>query len=273
MNLFIAINDVLNSFNHCNHDFSFIASSFSSMRRISNYKKLGCASTVEILLPRFWESINLKHRCELMGVDMFLFDAKESSLCKPKGEKKGPGAYYGSNSAQEIVSQDPWDFTDISHVTGRQCSVLGSSGRIWSYCEAGDEGWVQRVVTVGRFLLLAPDLKFGADGCYCDGVNLLHRDPYLQRVGGGWFPFGLDLWFFCRVGLAVVCGDEQLCRLLCGSEARDLDEVLFNHFARKFKEEYKINVSQNAKASLSLGAACEKLKKIGSVIKRREVKP
>ncbi|KAL0691076.1 hypothetical protein Bca4012_090755 [Brassica carinata] len=257
MNLFIAINDVLNSFNHCNHDFSFIASSFSSVRRISNYKKLGCASTVEILLPRFWESINLKHRCELMGVDMFLFDAKESSLCKPKGEKKGPGAYYGSNSAQEIVSQDPWDFTDISHVTGRQilirkmsksqwicfkmveleksnaaglndqkANLEGSSGRIWSYCEAGDEGWVQRVVTVGRFLLLAPDLKFGADGCYCDGVygswsvKVRGRDPYLQRVGGGWFPFGLDLWFSCRVGLAVVCGDEQLCRLLCGSEAR-----------------------------------------------------
>ncbi|CAN6814386.1 unnamed protein product [Brassica oleracea] len=46
------------------------------------------------------------------------------------------------------------------------------------------------------------------------------RDPYLQRVGGGWFTFGLDLWFFCRVGFVVVCGDEQLCRLLCGSEAR-----------------------------------------------------
>ena len=43
---------------------------------------------------------------------------------------------------------------------------------------------------------------------------------------------------------------------------RDSDEVLFNHFARKSKEEYKINVSQNAKASLSLGAACEKLKKV-----------
>nr|VDD52563.1 unnamed protein product [Brassica oleracea] len=101
------------------------------MRRISNYKKLGCASTVEILLPRFWESINLKHRCELMGVDMFLFDAKESSLCKPKGEKKGPGAYYGSNSAQEIVSQDPWDFTDISHVTGRQILIRKMSKSQW----------------------------------------------------------------------------------------------------------------------------------------------
>ncbi|KAH0904600.1 hypothetical protein HID58_044103 [Brassica napus] len=92
---------------------------------------LGCASTVEILLPRFWESINLKHRCELMGVDMFLFDAKESSLCKPKGEKKGPGAYYGSNSAQEIVSQDPWDFTDISHVTGRQILIRKMSKSQW----------------------------------------------------------------------------------------------------------------------------------------------
>ncbi|KAF8052376.1 hypothetical protein N665_1567s0005 [Sinapis alba] len=43
---------------------------------------------------------------------------------------------------------------------------------------------------------------------------------------------------------------------------RDFDEVLFNHFASKFKEEYKIDVSQNAKASLRLRAACEKLKKV-----------
>ncbi|ESQ30067.1 hypothetical protein EUTSA_v10011242mg [Eutrema salsugineum] len=43
---------------------------------------------------------------------------------------------------------------------------------------------------------------------------------------------------------------------------RDFDEVLFNHFAAKFKEEYKIDVSQNAKACLRLRAACEKLKKV-----------
>ena len=43
---------------------------------------------------------------------------------------------------------------------------------------------------------------------------------------------------------------------------RDFDEVLFNHFAAKFREEYKIDVSQNAKASLRLRAACEKLKKV-----------
>ncbi|KAL2968138.1 hypothetical protein AAZX31_15G014000 [Glycine max] len=43
---------------------------------------------------------------------------------------------------------------------------------------------------------------------------------------------------------------------------RDFDEVLFNHFAAKFKEEYKIDVFQNARACLRLRAACEKLKKV-----------
>ncbi|CAH2068019.1 unnamed protein product, partial [Thlaspi arvense] len=43
---------------------------------------------------------------------------------------------------------------------------------------------------------------------------------------------------------------------------RDFDEALFHHFAAKFKEEYKIDVSQNAKACLRLRAACEKLKKV-----------
>lgn len=43
---------------------------------------------------------------------------------------------------------------------------------------------------------------------------------------------------------------------------RDFDEVLFQHFAAKFKEEYKIDVIQNAKACLRLRAACEKLKKV-----------
>ncbi|XP_019455356.1 PREDICTED: heat shock 70 kDa protein 15-like isoform X3 [Lupinus angustifolius] len=43
---------------------------------------------------------------------------------------------------------------------------------------------------------------------------------------------------------------------------RDFDEVLFNYFAAKFKEEYKIDVFQNARASLRLRAACEKLKKV-----------
>ncbi|XP_028756072.1 heat shock 70 kDa protein 15-like [Neltuma alba] len=43
---------------------------------------------------------------------------------------------------------------------------------------------------------------------------------------------------------------------------RDFDEVLFNHFAAKFKEEYKIDVFQNARACLRLRAACDKLKKV-----------
>ncbi|KAG0585213.1 hypothetical protein M758_3G267900 [Ceratodon purpureus] len=43
---------------------------------------------------------------------------------------------------------------------------------------------------------------------------------------------------------------------------RDFDEVLFDHFAAKFKEEYKIDVKSNARASLRLRTACEKAKKI-----------
>ncbi|KAG6430042.1 hypothetical protein SASPL_108101 [Salvia splendens] len=43
---------------------------------------------------------------------------------------------------------------------------------------------------------------------------------------------------------------------------RDFDEVLFQHFAAKFKDEYMIDVYQNARASLRLRAACEKLKKV-----------
>ncbi|CAD5194191.1 unnamed protein product [Musa acuminata subsp. malaccensis] len=43
---------------------------------------------------------------------------------------------------------------------------------------------------------------------------------------------------------------------------RDFDEMLFKHFAAKFKDEYKIDVYQNVRACLRLWAACEKLKKV-----------
>ncbi|XP_073141076.1 heat shock 70 kDa protein 14-like [Henckelia pumila] len=43
---------------------------------------------------------------------------------------------------------------------------------------------------------------------------------------------------------------------------REFDEVLFQHFASKFKDEYKIDVYQNARACLRLRAGCEKLKKV-----------
>ncbi|KAJ0085746.1 hypothetical protein Patl1_08352 [Pistacia atlantica] len=43
---------------------------------------------------------------------------------------------------------------------------------------------------------------------------------------------------------------------------RDFDEAVFQHFAAKFKDEYKIDVFQNARACLRLRAACEKLKKV-----------
>ncbi|KAK8594440.1 hypothetical protein V6N13_015362 [Hibiscus sabdariffa] len=43
---------------------------------------------------------------------------------------------------------------------------------------------------------------------------------------------------------------------------RDFDEVLFNHFASQFKEQYNIDVHTNIKASVRLRASCEKLKKV-----------
>ncbi|XP_073140632.1 heat shock 70 kDa protein 15-like [Henckelia pumila] len=43
---------------------------------------------------------------------------------------------------------------------------------------------------------------------------------------------------------------------------RDFDEVLFQHFAAKFRDEYNIDVFTNDKACLRLRAACEKLKKV-----------
>ncbi|CAN4115387.1 unnamed protein product [Withania somnifera] len=42
----------------------------------------------------------------------------------------------------------------------------------------------------------------------------------------------------------------------------DFDEALFQHFAAKFKDEYKIDVFQNSRACIRLRAACEKLKKV-----------
>ncbi|XP_014502537.1 heat shock 70 kDa protein 16 [Vigna radiata var. radiata] len=43
---------------------------------------------------------------------------------------------------------------------------------------------------------------------------------------------------------------------------RDFDEVLFSHFAAKFKEQYNIEVYSNDRACRRLHVACEKLKKI-----------
>eukprot|EP00250_Pteridium_aquilinum_P013504 c21375_g1_i1 orf=501-3035(-) len=43
---------------------------------------------------------------------------------------------------------------------------------------------------------------------------------------------------------------------------RDFDEVLFQHFCGKFKEEYRMDVKSNPRACQRLRAACEKLKKV-----------
>eukprot|EP00271_Cylindrocystis_brebissonii_P009669 TRINITY_DN2471_c0_g1_i2.p1 TRINITY_DN2471_c0_g1~~TRINITY_DN2471_c0_g1_i2.p1 ORF type:complete len:661 (+),score=128.28 TRINITY_DN2471_c0_g1_i2:111-2093(+) len=46
---------------------------------------------------------------------------------------------------------------------------------------------------------------------------------------------------------------------------RDFDEVLFDYFCKQFKENYKIDVKTNARASLRLRASCEEIKKVLTV--------
>ncbi|KAK1281239.1 Heat shock 70 kDa protein 16 [Acorus gramineus] len=43
---------------------------------------------------------------------------------------------------------------------------------------------------------------------------------------------------------------------------RDFDEVLFDHFAEQFKNQYGIDVCSNARATVRLRSACEKLKRV-----------
>ncbi|KAK5002969.1 Heat shock protein hsp88, partial [Elasticomyces elasticus] len=43
---------------------------------------------------------------------------------------------------------------------------------------------------------------------------------------------------------------------------RNFDKAIVDHFAKEFKEKYKIDINENAKARVRVAAACEKLKKI-----------
>ena len=43
---------------------------------------------------------------------------------------------------------------------------------------------------------------------------------------------------------------------------REIDELIFNHFADEFKERYKIDVRTNTKASFRLRAAAEKVRAV-----------
>ncbi|KAK5153047.1 Heat shock protein hsp88 [Oleoguttula sp. CCFEE 6159] len=43
---------------------------------------------------------------------------------------------------------------------------------------------------------------------------------------------------------------------------RNFDKALVDHFAKEFKEKFKIDINENAKARVRVAAACEKLKKI-----------
>ncbi|KAJ0082524.1 hypothetical protein Patl1_11335 [Pistacia atlantica] len=57
----------------------------------------------------------------------------------------------------------------------------------------------------------------------------------------------------------------------CGG--RDFDEALFQHFAAKFKDEYKIDVFQNARACLVLGLPRDEFERISAPILDRVKRP
>ncbi len=42
---------------------------------------------------------------------------------------------------------------------------------------------------------------------------------------------------------------------------RDFDEVLFDHFVKKFDEQYKVDIRSNPRASFRLRLACEKVRR------------
>ncbi|PWZ17282.1 hypothetical protein Zm00014a_023565 [Zea mays] len=71
----------------------------------------------------------------------------------------------------------------------------------------------------------------------------------------------------CDTQVAVVSFDMSGMKVLShGFDAdlggRDFDEVLFEHFAKEFRDRYRIDVVRNVKASMRLRAACEKAKKV-----------
>lgn len=43
---------------------------------------------------------------------------------------------------------------------------------------------------------------------------------------------------------------------------RNIDKAIVNHFAKEFKDNFKIDINENPKAKLRVAAACEKLKKV-----------
>ncbi|KAI7734899.1 hypothetical protein M8C21_021702 [Ambrosia artemisiifolia] len=70
----------------------------------------------------------------------------------------------------------------------------------------------------------------------------------------------------CDTQVSVVAFESEKMKVLSHSfddnlGGRDFDDVLFKHFAAKFKEAYNINACSSAQSFMRLRASCEKLKK------------
>ncbi|KAG1365334.1 putative Heat shock 70 kDa protein 16 [Cocos nucifera] len=88
----------------------------------------------------------------------------------------------------------------------------------------------------------------------------------LAPPGAGTYVAFVDIGH-CDTQVSVAAFESGQMRVLSHAfdanlGGRDFDEVLFNYFSEHFKEQYKIDVGSNARASMRLRMACEKLKKV-----------
>lgn len=107
-------------------------------------------------------------------------------------------------------------------------------------------------------------------------LRLLHESTAIALAYGIYKTDLSDTYPIHVVFVDVGHSDTQVCvvRFLKGQlkilshafdrslGGRDFDEVLFNYFVRKFREDYRIDVTTNIRASIRMRAACEKLKKV-----------
>ncbi|XP_020597020.1 heat shock 70 kDa protein 14-like [Phalaenopsis equestris] len=100
---------------------------------------------------------------------------------------------------------------------------------------------------------------------------LMNEEPYVPLSTEPYILSDVESYILLHVGtipswipVDVEIREHPLQPLIINRSlgGRDFDDVLFKYFAAKFKDEYKIDVFQNARARLRLSAACEKLKKM-----------
>lgn len=117
------------------------------------------------------------------------------------------------------------------------------------------------------------------DAAFIAGLNtlMLMHDGTAIALGYGMYKTGLSskgptIVVFVDIGhcdmqVTIAAFEQRGMKVLSHASdpnlgGRDFDEVLFKHFADKFKEQDNIDVYSNTRASIRLRASCEELKKV-----------